>query len=204
MASGRPSAAPGQLGLVQSFLNTIDLESGSDELAAVEPMEAWLAERRLISPGTEYDEADRRRLVEVRRALHDLVASNGGAGLQRRAVTTLNETARRVRLGVRLHPQDGYRLMAEGVGIDRPIGDLLISVTESMAPGTWARLKICANEGCQRAFYDASRNSSGRWCSMATCGNRMKGRSYRRRHAADSQTGTRRDGETRERTAAAS
>ena len=176
--------APGQLGLVQAFLNTIELESGRDDLAAMQPMLAWLADRRLISPGTEYDEADRRRLIEVRRALRGLVASNGGAGLHRRAVTTLNETARRVRLGVRLHPQDGYRLMAEGVGIDRPIGDLLISVTASMASGTWQRLKICANEACQLALYDTSRNKSGRWCSMATCGNRMKGRAYRRRQSA--------------------
>jgi predicted RNA-binding Zn ribbon-like protein len=128
----------------------------------------------------EYDEGDLRRLVDVRRALHELVAANGG--LQRRAVTTLNEAARRVRLGVRLHPVDGYRLVAEGVGVDRPIGELLMSVTAAMAAGNWNRLKVCANDACQRAFYDSSRNRSGRWCSMATCGNRMKGRNYRQRH----------------------
>jgi predicted RNA-binding Zn ribbon-like protein len=119
--------------------------------------------------------------VELRRALHALVAANGGAGVQRRAVTNLNEAARRVRLGIRLHPEDGYRVMAEGVGIDRPIGELLIAVTGSMAAGSFGRLKTCANEACQRAFYDVSKNRSGRWCSMATCGNRMKGRAYRAR-----------------------
>lgn len=183
MATGRQTMAPGQLGLVQSFLNTLDLRSGTDELLSQSGMQAWLAARRLVSPGTEFDHADWRRLVEMRRAMHDLVAANGGQGLQRRAVTTLNEAARRVRLGVRLHPEDGYRLMAEGVGIDRPIGDLLIGVTSSMASGTWPRLKVCANDACQRAFYDASRNRSGRWCSMAVCGNHLKGRNYRRRHA---------------------
>jgi len=53
-----------------------------------------------------------------------------------------------------------------------------------MAAGNWSRLKVCANETCQLAFYDSSRNRSGRWCSMATCGNRMKGRAYRQRHGA--------------------
>jgi predicted RNA-binding Zn ribbon-like protein len=183
VATGRPIAAPGQLGLVQSFLNTIDLESGRDDLADLASAQGWLAGRRLISPGTEYDEADRRRLVEVRRALHGLVAANRGGGIQRRAVTTLNEAARRVRLGVRLHPEDGYRLMAEGVGIDRPIGELLISVTASMAAGSWSRLKICANDACQEAFFDGSKNRAGRWCSMAKCGNRMKGRTYRERQS---------------------
>ena len=184
MTMSRPSTAPGQLALVQSFLNTSDYENGQDRLGDVRSAQEWVAARRLASPGTEYDEADRRRLVEVRNALHSLVAANGGAGLQRRAVTTLNEAARRVRLGVRLHPEDGYRLMAEGVGIDRPIGELLIAVTGSMAAGSWSRLKICSNEACQRAFFDASRNRSGRWCSMAVCGNRMKGRAYRERHGA--------------------
>jgi len=175
--------APGQLGLVLSFLNTNDLESGRDVLADTSAAASWLSEARLASPGTEYDAADIRRLVELRRAAHELVAANGGVDLDRRAVTTLNEAARRVRLGVRLHPADGYRLVAEGVGIDRPIGELLMAVTGSMAAGNWNRLKICANEACQRAFYDASRNRSARWCSMSRCGNRMKGRAYRQRHA---------------------
>ncbi len=185
MADTRLAAAPGQLGLVQNFLNTYDVETGKDFLSDPGSARTWLVESRLASPGSEYDDADLRRLIDVRRALHDLVADNGGAGMQRRAVTTLNEAARRVRLGVRLHPTDGYRLVAEGVGVDRPIGELLMSVTGAMAAGSWNRLKICANDACQRAFYDSSRNRSGRWCSMATCGNRMKGRAYRQRHGGD-------------------
>lgn len=186
MAEVRPPTAPGQLGLVESFLNTLDLESGSDVLSQAATAKPWLVEHRLASPGTDYDAEDLRRLNEMRGALQELVAANGGAGLQRRAVTTLNEAARRVRLGVRLHPVDGYRLVAEGVGVDRPIGELLMSVTGAMAAGNWNRLKVCANDACQRAFYDSSRNRSGRWCSMTTCGNRMKGRAYRQRHGTSS------------------
>jgi predicted RNA-binding Zn ribbon-like protein len=182
VSNSRVTAAPGQLALVQAFLNTVEPETGRDDLATPVAAAAWLADQRLISPGSSLDERDRRRLIEVRRALRELLGTNAGNGPQRRAVTTLNEAARRVRLGVRLHPQDGYRLMAEGVGVDRPIGDLLIAVTGSMASGTWSRLKSCANPACRTAFYDTSRNSSGRWCSMAVCGNRMKGRNYRLRH----------------------
>lgn len=184
MADPRPSAAPGQLGLVQAFLNTYDLESRRDVFADPGAAKGWLVQHKLASPGTDYDADDLARLSEVRSALHDLVGATDGAGLQRRAVTTLNEAARRVRLGVRLHPTDGYRLVAEGVGVDRPIGELLMSVTAAMTVGNWNRLKVCANEACQRAFYDSSRNRSARWCSMATCGNRMKGRTYRQRHGS--------------------
>jgi len=50
--------------------------------------------------------------------------------------------------------------------------------------GTWPRLKACANDTCQWAFYDISKNRSGRWCTMDACGNLMKARAYRRRRAA--------------------
>ena len=154
-----------------------------DALASPSSLRDWLTDQRLAPPSGEYDEADRRSLVELRDALHELAAANTSNERPRRAVTALNEAARRVRLGVRFHPDDGYRLMAEGVAIDRPIGELLIAVTRAMTGETWNRLKICSNQACQQAYYDTSRNRSGRWCSMAGCGNRMKGRNYRRRRA---------------------
>ena len=183
MATSRVPAAPDQLELVRRLLNSNDLQSGADALASPAALRGWLTDQRLAPPSAVYDEADRRNLVEMRDALHELAAANTSHERPRRAVTALNEAARRVRLGVRFHPVDGYRLMAEGVAIDRPIGELLIAVTRAMTGDTWNRLKICSNQACQRAYYDTSRNRSGRWCSMAGCGNRMKGRSYRRRRA---------------------
>lgn len=169
--------------MVVEFLNSRHQAVGTDELETTEQMRRWLARHRLAAPQADYSEAERRHLCEVREALVALVAANAGAGVPRRPVTILNEAARRVRLGVRLHPEDGYRLMAEGVGVDRPVGDLLVRVMGAMAAGTWQRLKLCANPDCERAYVDLSRNRSGRWCSMAVCGNRMKGRSYRRRQS---------------------
>jgi predicted RNA-binding Zn ribbon-like protein len=175
---------PPQLALLTSFLNTGDPAAPRDELASADGAAAWLVRHRLVPPGTRFDERDRRRLVDVRESLAQLVAANSGGGIDRRAVTSLNDAARRIRMGMRLHPVEGYRLIAEGPGIDRPIGDLLLRVMTAMNTATWPRLKICANPDCGRAFYDTSRNRSARWHSMATCGNRMKGRAYRRRRAA--------------------
>ncbi|CAN5624386.1 CGNR zinc finger domain-containing protein [soil metagenome] len=195
---------PPQLALVQDFLNSRDLGRGHDDFETAEQMRRWLLRHRLAAPQTEFDEADRRRLVEVRDALATLVAANAGNGAPRRPVTILNEAARRVRLGVRLHPDDGYRLMAEGIGVDRPVGDLLVSVMGSMAAGSWSRLKVCANPACGQAFFDWSRNRSGIWCSMAACGNRMKGRAYRRRRSGDAGSGASGEAGDRARVAAAS
>jgi len=175
---------PSQLTVLASFLNSGDLSTSQDELSTTDGAARWLVRHRLIPPDTQYDERDRQRLVGVREAVAQLAGANSGSAVDRRAVTSLNDAARRIRLGVRLHPADGYRLIAEAPGIDRPIGDLLLRVMTAMNTSSWARFKICANPDCGRAFYDTSRNRSGRWHSMATCGNRMKGRAYRRRRAA--------------------
>ena len=51
---------------------------------------------------------------------------------------------------------------------------------QSVADGTWSRLKACREDDCHWAFYDRSRNRSGQWCVMAVCGNRNKARAVPR------------------------
>ena len=43
------------------------------------------------------------------------------------------------------------------------------------------RLRACANDECRLFLVDHSRANTARWCSMATCGNRMKARRHYRR-----------------------
>lgn len=47
----------------------------------------------------------------------------------------------------------------------------------------WSRVKVCARDTGRWAFYDASRNRSGTWCSMQVCGNREKMRRRAQRSA---------------------
>lgn len=45
------------------------------------------------------------------------------------------------------------------------------------------RLRPCGNDECRLFLLDLSNANRARWCSMATCGNRMKARRhYRRSH----------------------
>ncbi|RFU40277.1 zf-CGNR multi-domain protein [Actinomadura logoneensis] len=55
------------------------------------------------------------------------------------------------------------------------------AVMESVADGTWGRLKVCQESTCRWAFLDTSKNRSRAWCSMRVCGNRTKTRAYRAR-----------------------
>ncbi|KQU56561.1 hypothetical protein ASG84_20610 [Rhodococcus sp. Leaf278] len=46
-------------------------------------------------------------------------------------------------------------------------------------------LRPCANDECRLFLLDRSRAGTARWCSMATCGNKMKARRHRARAAGD-------------------
>jgi len=67
------------------------------------------------------------------------------------------------------------------VFVARYASGLLAAVADSQAAGSWERIKACAAEDCQWAFYDHSRNRSRAWCTMEVCGNRAKTRAYRAR-----------------------
>lgn len=68
-----------------------------------------------------------------------------------------------------------------------PVGDafagLVIPVVESAADalilGELSRVRRCADQRCQRVFFDNTKNGRRRWCDMATCGNRAKAARHR-------------------------
>ena len=55
-----------------------------------------------------------------------------------------------------------------------------VDLFQAAADDSWRRLKICAFDECQWAFYDHSKNRSRTWCEWG-CGNKVKTRNYRAR-----------------------
>ena len=81
---------------------------------------------------------------------------------------------------------DGPRFVrCEGTGVAGALGLILALAAQAMLEGTWGRLKICPGDHCGWAFYDNSRNQTGRWCSMSVCGGRAKARAHYRRRRSD-------------------
>jgi predicted RNA-binding Zn ribbon-like protein len=78
----------------------------------------------------------------------------------------------------------GPRVEPAGVGLEGALGALLAAAATATADGSWVRLKVCRNDACRWAYWDGSRNRSGVWCTMAVCGNRFKGRAFRRRRSS--------------------
>jgi predicted RNA-binding Zn ribbon-like protein len=184
MEASTKQAAPGELELIRQFLNTNDVDEGTDEIAAPEELRAWLAGQGLET-GSELDRGDVERAAAMRESLRALTLANVGEPLDPAAVPTLNSIAAGARLVVRFDEHGHTVLEPAGEGADAALGELLAIVFRAMADGTWGRLKACREDTCQWAFYDRSKNRSGAWCSMAVCGNRAKARAYRQRHKND-------------------
>ena len=180
-AARRPPA-PGDLELVRQFVNTFDVESGWEGLDTPATLLAWAAERDLLPSNRRLTERDLAAATALREALRMALAANAGHADRAAAWRGLDRIASGYPLRMRLN--GGARLDADGGdGIAPAVARLLGTIYDAMTRGTWERLKVCRNDECQWAFYDHSRNHSGAWCTMAVCGNRIKGRAFRQRHA---------------------
>jgi predicted RNA-binding Zn ribbon-like protein len=172
---------PHSLGLVIDFVNSLDVETSTDELAERSSAEAWFRSRGMLGEASQLSPSERERAVELREALRALlVAHNGGSG-DVAAGRVLERVAREGALGVAFTGSGAATLEPRGSGFAATLAALLVPVAEAGADGTWLRVKACRSPDCQWAFYDRSRNRSGVWCEMAVCGNRKKVRAYRER-----------------------
>ncbi len=171
--------APGRLELVHGFLNTWSDELGIEDFATTRATEQWLRDAGLWLRRKAMTDAEARRVRELRDALRRFVL----ARTDRQHIATLRPFAAGARLGVAFTDRGETELTALGDGVDQVTAVLLAIIHTSRVDGTWERLKCCELQSCGWAFYDTTRNRSGRWCSMRTCGSRHKARAYLKRKA---------------------
>jgi predicted RNA-binding Zn ribbon-like protein len=176
-----PRPAPGQLALVQAFVNTTDLEDQFEELRDPGSLAAWLAHHELIEQGAHARAGDLHRAIELREAIRSLLIANTGGPLDPDALAVVNRAAESAQLIPIFDGNATASLQPRTSGVDGALGKLLAIVFAAMADGSWPRLKACRYDPCRWAFYDGSKNRSGAWCSMSICGNKVKTRAYRAR-----------------------
>jgi len=173
--------APGTLEAVRQFVNTLDVETGVDQIDDRDGLRAWLVAYQLVSDATP-TARDLRRAIDLREALREAMAANHDrSDLPAEVRTVLDAGAKQADLSVEFTPDRGWRTTARARGVDGALGELLSAVVEAMADGSWRRLKVCADDQCRWAFYDTSRAVTGKWCSMQVCGNRAKQQAWRER-----------------------
>jgi predicted RNA-binding Zn ribbon-like protein len=178
MSDERP--APNRLDLTMDFVNTANLDTGREDLADPAALAGWLQERDLPVGAGALDAEDLEAALTLREALRAAMLVNNGGERDAGAEARIEAAARRGELSVSFE-QGQARIAPRAGGFAGALAALLVPVADSMADGTWSRVKACRADDCQWAFYDFSRNRSGTWCDMAICGNREKVRAYRRR-----------------------
>lgn len=174
------AAAPGGLGLVQDFLNTVRIqEYGPDLLADASRARAWATQAVLTWSRLRGVDAEPPALndgdLPKLRALRDTVAQMlvgqqpDGRGMGGVSASFALSDAGEVQL---LPTGNGWRWLASVLW-----GEILLS----QQAGTWRRLKQCHRHGCDSTFYDRSKNNSGVWHNVKTCGNAENLRASRAR-----------------------
>jgi predicted RNA-binding Zn ribbon-like protein len=177
-APTHPQAAPGRLELVREFVNTLNVEAGTDQLADVAGWQRWAQAMNVVGPASE---VEIQRAVHLREALRaGLLANHDREPLPEVTAAALTEVAGWP--GVRVaFTSGGLRLYSDRGGITGLVVDVTNATADALADGTWSRLKACVTDTCRWAFYDHSRSRTGRWCSMGICGNRAKQSRWRDR-----------------------
>ncbi len=185
-----PKVSPPHVQLLLDYVNTLDVELSTDDVATAEALTRWLVERGLAPRGLDADDSDLLLAHQLRSALRaELIAHHGSADLDGAATATsvgngtgtaFDDLAAQLPLRLTLDAA-GARLVPAVTGVAAALATVLAAVASASADGTWPRLKICPAQDCAVGFFDASKNQSRTWCSMRVCGNRQKTKAYRAR-----------------------
>jgi predicted RNA-binding Zn ribbon-like protein len=156
-------------GFLLAVLNSTPVIDGmpTDRFADTAQAQAWLA-----SVGGQGTEEELQHVLEVREALQAVVRGQ-------QPPDTLAATLH----GVTSVPTitDGQVTWALCVPPERDLAVRAVLVWDALAAQRPGRVRPCANDECRLFLIDRSKANAARWCSMATCGNRMKARRHYQR-----------------------
>jgi predicted RNA-binding Zn ribbon-like protein len=172
--------APGDLRIVQAFVNTAYPAAKADELHDPRSLAGFVERWGLAAAGLEIGAADLERTIAIREGFRALLRVNVGLPIDADAVAGLDRAAKDATLRVRfLGLRNRFEPAADG--LDGALGRLVWIAAQARLDDSWKRLRVCANEVCGRSFYDFSRNGSGKWCVLR-CRNLIHSRIYRRKN----------------------
>ncbi|WP_157246067.1 CGNR zinc finger domain-containing protein [Nonomuraea typhae] len=166
MAEPSPAAL-----LVEAFANTIDVEEGTDQLAGLDGLRAFLTGAGLPA---EVDERDLRQARLLRAGLRERLLASNGEEPDEEVIAQAEEVLDYLPVTVRISAEQPLRA-------ENPLAVIAAAWAHTAATGEWQRLKRCPNHACAWVFWDGTRSRTRRWCSMRVCGNRAKVRAHAER-----------------------
>jgi predicted RNA-binding Zn ribbon-like protein len=141
-------------------------------------LDAWFRESKLVDAGPRASANDLVNAVALREAIYALVAVRLFGDVQRDAdLALVNEYARLAPAVPQLTPA-GRRVEATP---EQALATVARAAVELLGGPDVQLLKECHRPECNQVFIDRSRGFRREWCSMTTCGNKVKGATYRAR-----------------------
>lgn len=177
---------PVEVARLEALLNTVDHHrfgahaekpaAMRDQLTGGREIKQWLVDHHLLDSDQRLGESD---AIAVR-AFRDGLRNHLENRREDSQIRTWPPPALRLRVRSGA-PNEGLELVPVSEGVQGALERLLADAVVAEAKNLLQRLKVCAAPDCRFAYYDHSRSRTSRWCSMQTCGNRIKTRHYRRR-----------------------
>lgn len=174
-----PCGAPSLdfIGTLQARRNV----SPTETLNTIADLDAWLMESTLAPEGVDLSPEDLVAAKELREAIYSLAwARLEDDPLPEEGMSVVNHYAAQAPLS-RVLLRDGERREGDSTAalseIARDAIDMLGGVDSPL-------LRECARPECTQVYIDRSRGHRREWCSMRTCGSRVKVAAYRSRQKA--------------------
>jgi predicted RNA-binding Zn ribbon-like protein len=171
--------APAGLALVQDLVNTHAVErDGSDLLTSHASAQRWLraatgqwaSDRRVKPSDSDLSETDLQKLRDLRTTAQEMLA----VPADQRPASMGGEppgTERRTQVALVSDDEGRIAMVPFGTGASWLESAVWSEILLAQQTGAWSRLKLCREPGCRSAFYDTSRNGSGVWHNVRSCGN---------------------------------
>jgi predicted RNA-binding Zn ribbon-like protein len=162
MAGSDPAGrepAPGALGLVQAFVNTVSLRAGGLDLLGDRPAAVgWFrAAGVLPSDPVVVTTSEHAGLLRLRESLRVVLVARTGGREDEAAAANLTRAFADGRLVLTVDAAAGVHwATAARAPYPSMVAAIAIAMAESATAGTWPRLRACAGPGCGWAFYDES------------------------------------------------
>ncbi|HEX6148486.1 CGNR zinc finger domain-containing protein [Nocardioides sp.] len=171
---------PRPIAVVRDFVNTTDRETGTDELSSPTELTRYLVDQGLMSRARRATAEDLQAATRLRTGLRRALELNHDG--DDAALPELADALADLPVVLTWAAQ-GTELTTTDPGVRGGLARIAIAAHQAVAEGVWWRLKICAWDECEWAYYDHSKNRSRNWCEYG-CGNKVKTRAYRARKAA--------------------
>src|SRR4051812_11436362 len=138
--------------LIREFVNTADLEEGSDKLVDARGLQYWLVFHGLAQLRHRATDEEAAEARAVREALRDLLSAHTGVDVDREVASrTLDIAARNAGLSVRF-VNGAIALVPDAQGTTGGLGRLLAAGGQAMAHRPGQRPKACRPQSCRSGF----------------------------------------------------